>query len=499
MITEPFLNSCFSLILGKHTEPKRDIFRDVLEITVFFSANNKQDIPDIIKNKMECLKNFCELKLENREDDNVIDSVLTSGKFKGLKDFIETKQLETLNSEVIEDHIKQIKIRKRYMSLLPNCNKLSGFLDIAKNGSFESLDKFTNDYELITKEMYTNLMQCGRDELVDKCVSLDLVNDDFGPVTNSIVAKYDRKNSIPTGIPILDDDVLNGGFSRSRLYIFGGASGAGKSTLMMNTFGCQITGQTINGQPCNHILENAKQNETPEIYLYITMENQVDESLLRLYQLLFSKNEVSAIKDMPNVDFVKNEVRKKVRRNVIPIFKYFPKQSISVIDIMTILDDVESKYGKGCIKCLYVDYLDLLKSDIKNSAYHLELGFITSGLKDLAVDYNIPVITGSQLNKSIYNEVDSRSFNLGMVSDSMQKVNHADFISLMTKDRIENIVHLRVGKNRGGVSEVSISFKIDFSMFKFINGFKATVQKKLDQNYDSNDVIKFNGHGQIKI
>ena len=478
MITDLFLNSCFSLVFSNHGKVKKESYRDILSIISFVEKKDKLDIPVVVKNKTECLKEICRLKLDDKQDDNIVDSILASEKFKGLSDFIESKRLEKNDDQMIKDHKNQIRLRRKFVDMFPNYDSLNKFLDTAKNGSFDSLDTFVNDYDLITKEMYSNLMRTNRLDSNENCSSLDLLNDSFDTAVEQIKAKYDSKNTVPTGIRIFDNEIFNGGYAKSRLYLFGGGSSSGKSTLMLNTFASQVTGINIDGTIISKLMEQSNVDPNPQVYLYVTLENQIDESLLRLYQSQFNKTEVSALRSMKDGDFVKQELSKKLRKNAVPVIKYYPKYSIGVIDLMTIIDDVESQYGKGSLKCLYVDYLDLLKGETKYDAYRLELGFITSGLKDLAVEYNIPVVSGSQLNKSVYGADDSKSFNLGMVSESMKKVDHADFVSMMIKDRTDQIVHMRVGKNRGGISEVSLDFNVKFEIFKFINGFKVTASSK---------------------
>jgi len=479
MINELFLNSCFSIIFSNNRKVRKEVYRDILHIIEFCNAQNKLDVPVVVKTKTECLKEICNLKLEDRQDDNIIDSILSSGKFSNLCDFIESKRMEKLEDHEIDDHIKQIGLRTKFMILFPNHARLSEFLESAKNNSYNSLDKFTDDYEAFLKEMYSNLMTTNRYNVSERNSTIDLINNNYNNIIHIIKEKYDSKNTVPTGFDIFDDDIFNGGFAKSRLYIFGGGSGSGKSTLMINCFLNQATGKNSRGLNIKKF-ENSTEKE---VYVYITLENQIDETFLRLYQSLFGKTEISSLRDFSGGIEIEECIKKRLRKNAVPIIKYYKKYSIGVVDIMTILDDIESEHGKGSIKCLYVDYLDLLRSDVNYDVYRLELGFITSSLKDLAVEYNIPVITGSQLNKSIYeNPSDSRSFNLGMMSESMKKVDHADFVAMMVKDKHEEgVVHARVGKNRSGVSEISIDFKVNFKHFKFLQGIKIVSKKAQKQ------------------
>lgn len=484
MVTETFLNSCFSLVFSKDRKVGKDCYRDILEIISFCLQNNKVEIPIIIQNKLQCLESVCKLKLEDRQQDNIVDSIFVSEKYKLLQDFIESRIHLPFNEEMVDDTIKQIRMRKQHCEMFPHYGSLLTHLETIKNGAFDTLDDIIEKSEGMIKETYSTMMKSNRIKSMENASALDLVNDDFNSVVDLIKEKYDRKNTVSSGIPIFDDHVFNGGFAKGRLYIFGGGSGSGKSTLMLNSLLSQVTGYNIDDTPITKIIEG----DGPKVFPYITLENLVDESLLRSYQCLYNKIEIAALREMTNPNQVKEAVIKRLRPGHIPIISYYPKYSIGVLDIANILDDTIDKYGKGAVKCLFIDYLDLLKSDIKNELHRLELGYITSALKDLAIEYNIPIITATQLNRSVYGTEDARAFNLSLMSESMKKVDHADFVAMMLKDRTEDLVHMRVGKNRSGLSEVSLDFKVDFKIFKFLNGYK--VQQEVKDEKDEKEKKK---------
>ena len=275
----------------------------------------------------------------------------------------------------------------------------------------------------------------------------------------------------------------------SRIAIIG-LPNVGKSTLILNFINNDITKKKRKGTS----------NESG-VYLYITLENLIDESLLRLYQMMFEKEQVTSLRDINNGIDIKKVIADRTKASGSSvIFKYFSKYSISCTDIMMHLDDVYDQYGKDSVRGLYVDYLDLLKADITNDLYRLELGFITSGLKDIAVKYNVPVITVSQLGRSVYRNQDSKSLNMDMMSESIKKIEHADFIALMSKDQTkEDEVHLKVTKNRCGRDNVSVDFKVNFKHYKFLNGLKVSNDKRPDITSDQQfQIDTVNASGQVE-
>jgi hypothetical protein len=56
------------------------------------------------------------------------------------------------------------------------------------------------------------------------------------------------------------------------------------------------------------------------------------------------------------------------------------------------------------------------------------------------------------------------------MSESIKKVEHADFIMLLAKNDFKsNLVHGKIGKNGNGGSNISLDYMVDFTMFKFLN------------------------------
>lgn len=482
MLTEQFLNSCLSLTLNKNSANRvnKTTFRDIMEILKFYKQKEKNDIPIPIRNKLECLEVICDLKIEDRTTDNILDSISQGEKYKSLIDLLILKIEEEVTDLVIDDNVEQIRIRKKLMSLFYNYDKISEFLDTVKSGSFKSLDDITSKYENFVKTMYTKLMECNRTMTAETSSSLDLVKDDYKSIIDVIKRKVNETSLVRTGFDILDKNILRGGFEKGRLYIFAGGSGSGKSTLLTNFIE-------------NGLLED-NSNGKDGVYVYITLENSIDETLTRMYQSIFKISNIAFNENIREMDsnYIKGSIMQKIgqsKRSVI--MKYFPKFSISPTDISMVIDDAISEYGPDGIRGVFIDYLDLLKLDSalgKNyDLYRLELSHITSNLKDIAVSYNVPLITASQLTREVYSKnPDAKSLNLSMMSEAIKKVDHADFVALMSKDQTnENIVYMNVGKNRCGASNKCLEFKVDFSFYKFLSAFEtgsgSTPNAKSDQ------------------
>lgn len=481
MITESFLNSCFSVILNKQARIKKGkpLYRDILNILEFTEKRETIEIPIAVQSKLDCLRKICELLLTDKTLENVLDSIAFSEKFKQYREFLDLRISEDLKEHIFQDIVKQIRLRKKINALFKNYDELNNVLESIKDGSFDSIDDLVEDYEITIKTLYSNMMESNRSTVIEAAASLDLLNDEFDHVIEMIKKKYDRTSKTLSGFSILDNEILWGGYEPSRLYIWGGGSGAGKSTMLNNTV---INSATTNPVATDPSAKPPILGEIHRVYVYVTMENTIEESLMRTYMPLFDKTIVQMLNDISQGVDIKKRINDKLAQNSSTIImKYFPAMSVSVLDLMGVVDDAIDKYGEEAIAGLYVDYLDLLKTDIKYDMYRIELGHITLALKTLAVQYNIPVITGTQLGRPAYKIQESAALSVDQISESIKKVEHADFVALLAKDPIDDtLVHGKVGKNRSGKSNISLDFKVDFSRFKFISATRVSSRTKTD-------------------
>jgi len=432
--------------------------------------------------------------LAGKTVDSIIDSISFSEKFKQHQSFLDFKINEELSEMDFQDFIKQVRIRKKISALFANYDELDRVLESIKDGSFEAIDDLLEDYEVTIKTLYSNMMEAQRGITIEAAGSLDLADDSYDHVIKMILAKYERQSKTPTGFDELDK-ILHGGYEPSRLYIWGGGSGAGKSTMLNNTILRSATIDPVSRMEA--MPEESTVKGINRVYIYVTMENTIEESFMRTYQPLFDVTVDEMLRKISSgVDIRKEITDKLTKSNSTIVMKYFPAMSISALDLMGVVDEVISKYGKDSIAGLYIDYLDLLKTDMKYDMYRLELGHITLSLKTLAVQYNIPVITASQLGRKVYQIQNSSELNLDQMSESIKKVEHADFVGLIAKDTVDDkIVHGKIGKNRAGQSNINLDFQVDFSRYKFINVSKRSNKQKQDASSTEYNAMQFTGLG----
>lgn len=469
MITEQLVNLCNLLILSDNSAVTPSVIRDIDSL---INSQKLEDVPVLFRKKFELCQNFCKEKIKDYKCDSahLLDKIQTSGHFNDINDYVTGLSERKLEPERIKKAVDAISVRKSYLQIDDGGKQLDNFLKKYRNNDYANPDDAIKEWTNLIGNIQTDIIKKQRDRDLNSITQLDLSNDDFSPVINQIKVSYSGLDSVPSGYSELDKHI-NGGFAPARLYIFGATSGGGKSVMLINLV--------------KNAVENCKKRdgEVPT-FVYVTLENLIDETLMRLYCCL---TEQSTKKVMANFDGEKEKIPQVIKTwlanngcNIIFIYKK-PQMTTST-DIMGYCDQIIANSHGASIKGIYVDYLDLMKANRTTNydAYRLELGDITMDLKVMAVLTRCPVLTVTQLTRGSYNS--KEQMTLANVGESMKKVDNADFVALFqTKDQEnektgnirynedeenqENELILTIKKNRSGAKDRSIGFKAMFSKF----------------------------------
>lgn len=463
MLTEQFLNLTCTACTFPSEQFGAHIARD-LECIIHFYEQDEEEIPLQFKLKYSLAKSLIKLKLAGRSSEAVFDSIKTTGKFDTLNPFLNILEHKELNDNDVKNAIKHIKLRKKLVVSLGNYADMRKFVDDFDHNAFDSVDDAMDSYGKIVTQSYSSYSAEKRSEDVSSIKSLNLHSDDFGPVLQQIEDNYSGKFCVPSGFPSFDV-LLNGGYEPGRLYIFGGASNSGKSTWMINN------------------LRGALSYKRPEstggkrdLYAFITLEDFIDESLLRLYCSQTQRKVGKVVKNYVNERrfFKKSLVELQDQNNTMLDMTYFVPTSISTADVMMHLEELKEKYAnEAVLRGVYIDYLDLMKSGQRFDLHRLELGQIAIDLKVLASSMKIPVITLTQLNRASYDTNEKPS--LGMMGESIKKVEHADFVCLLKaihdvdeegESKDTGFMELHIGKHRSGPKNKMVKLRQNFPMFR---------------------------------
>ena len=141
------------------------------------------------------------------------------------------------------------------------------------------------------------------------------------------------------------------------------------------------------------------------------------------------------------------------------VIKYYPTKSASVNTLSAHLKRITTLGTE--VDMVVVDYADILKDVGSAREVRHALGNIYEDLRGLAGEFQIPVWTASQANRSA---LDEDVIEATKVSESYQKIMTADFVMSLSRkveDKIGNTGRFHVIKNRFGPDGITFPAKVN--------------------------------------
>ena len=181
-----------------------------------------------------------------------------------------------------------------------------------------------------------------------------------------------------------------------------------------------------------------------------------------------------------HIDDVKKSLTKVDGELVV---KYFPTKTASVHTLSAHLQKLRT-LGKD-FDMVVVDYGDILRDTSNSREVRHALGNIYEDLRGMAGEFDVPIWTASQANRSA---LDEDVIEATKVAESYQKVMTADFVvslSRKVEDKIGNTGRFHVIKNRFGPDGLTYPAKVNTNT-GFVDIYEATSvdgkeqQKKID-------------------
>lgn len=320
-------------------------------------------------------------------------------------------------------------------------------------------DELYANTEIFLKEkaVYNTLMtvadECAKNDSVDPSVVLDkfeqacgvTLNVDLGfdllnEIDQHIEELTQRDKTIPTTWDWLDEKLAGGLLEEGRaLYVFAGETNIGKSIILGNI-----------------AINIASQNKP---VLLVTLE---------MSEKIYSKRLTSSISSIPinnlaaNADDLKTQLvsYKNSHDKARLLLKEFPPNTITVNHLKGFIKKVVST-GID-LSCIVVDYVNLLHDRTGSNSYE-RIKHACEKLRALSYEFDCPIVTATQLNRSGYNEVNP---TLDTVSESIGLAATADAIfSLWQEEEDGELGVMRMGimKNRFGPNFGSTVMQVDYN------------------------------------
>jgi len=246
----------------------------------------------------------------------------------------------------------------------------------------------TNAIQLF-QSMLNELMKAQRRSKQDNRFNLTDVNHFNAIMTEAWDRLLSESQFWQTGMQGMNN-MLGGGFENGRVYNFIGATGGFKSGLLLNLM------KMIKLHNKGH--EHKDPNKRPTI-LFLSQENNIWETILRIFGIFgttknirnFTPDEIMEILKKGGFCLVNDE------QDIDIEFRYYGNMDIGASDIRGIVEELDNA-GREVI-CILQDYIERLRPPIMSADRRTQLNDCSNQLHDLAIELDIPIITGSQFNR----------------------------------------------------------------------------------------------------
>lgn len=264
-------------------------------------------------------------------------------------------------------------------------------------------------------------------------------------------------------------DKFTDGLQNRQLYILAARPGVGKTTFLQNI-----------------MLNASEQLKSDEYILFLSLELSAVDAYKRFLQIESNKLTKVDINDYEPSDYVKEEldkVKASFEKKRILIFDNDLAEQITPAYIQTMLNDLKEKGIK--VKALFIDYFQLLDSNLFNAVEYKAQEDTSQQLKQIAKINNINVFCLAQLSR----EYEKRKTIIPTFSDlkgTSSIEQDADVIMFLYSQEINNFSNnsfsellLTIAKNRNGLCNTS-SFIFQTEQAKFFekNNFLVITKEK---------------------
>jgi replicative DNA helicase len=179
--------------------------------------------------------------------------------------------------------------------------------------------------------------------------------------------------------------------------------------------------------------------------------------------------------------------------------------SHNIRQLANIKSEARRLHRKGKLKLLIIDYLQLITTNIPFQNRHLEIGYITKELKNLAKELGIPVILLSQLSRALKGDKGTEPV-LNDLKESGEIENDADIVLFIHKpdyynpqaadksgEPWEGRGKLIIAKYREGARNQFIIFHHDQRYKKIFDRpiYQPVPQKEIKNYYEKKDELPF--------
>lgn len=365
-----------------------------------------------------------------------------------------------LKDNGILDQIGGIKVLSELINQIPNRLYINDYILLIQDKfirrSLIHLGYKAIDSSYITNIALENLLYDLETEVLNLTTKIQPQNlltsaDLFRQVLTDLKQKCLQPTLPGLSSGFYDLDAIIQGFQNSDLIILAGRPSMGKTAFCLKI--------AVN------ILKNYK---LPILFFSLEMSK---EQLI--YRLLAAETEVSNIQlrsgNISKKDWL---ILNKIIRNLssLPFF-IDDTPDLSITDIRNKIKKII--FEQAQVGLIIIDYLQLMQnSKFQHDNRVQELSIITRSLKLIAREFNIPIITLSQLSRNVENRINKRPI-LSDLRESGSIEQDADLVLMLYRDSYYNsnsleskLAELIIAKHRNGpIGTIKLTFDAKYTKF----------------------------------
>lgn len=271
---------------------------------------------------------------------------------------------------------------------------------------------------------------------------------------------------IISGIRALNT-MLAPGYRGGKLYCYAALPANFKSGLLLKTAidTIKFNGKTYRGKKEDH----------KKAVVYFTMENTNEESFERAFNMTVNKDSI--------IDYDSKYIEAEMRKAGIIgnddmelIMVYKPNRSINTQDIRNFLEELDEEGIEVVLLCF--DYTKRIRPVEKSLNEKEELKNVTNELRQIAIDFDIPLVTAAQLNRQAA-QIINNTVRSGK-SDALKEIDSSAIGSaweIVENSDVLILINIQKRKKDG---------KLFLSFLLAKNRYKEVEQKFFNQPFDEN-------------
>ena len=323
-----------------------------------------------------------EIMRDEGEDEEIINVVEQLNKEPTIKTQSEVFRL----CKVLADYVKWSAMIKKQKSFVTAMDMIEEEDEAHIKETVEAMYKISTEmisaYNIINVSEISNVFDT-HDKDSMKCV-----------VAQAQDARSPDK-VILTGIRGLNS-LLSPGYLSGCLYVYEGLPGNYKSGILLKGH--------VDTLKYNQHLQNYLNGKTG-ISMYISMENTMSQTIRRLWSLLYPSADMSMFSVDEITEMMDQALTENGMRSVVLYYGYREKSTADIGNIIRSYNTDETE-----VVALFFDYIKRVRPARTDAAATAseksELNVIMNEFKLMAAQFNIPIITGHQLNREAAKMVD---------------------------------------------------------------------------------------------